>query len=71
MSKITVLSDSDLDVVTGAGWGGVNVNVVKNSGNGGVAVSGVLTGNIKYSGVYISNYKTGDANANGAVVIDN
>ncbi|GGC41532.1 hypothetical protein GCM10011504_19970 [Siccirubricoccus deserti] len=70
MSKITVLSDSDLDAVTGA-WGGYTVNVVKYSGNGGTAISGVATGNINYSGVYIGNYKTGDANANGAVVIDN
>jgi hypothetical protein len=70
MSKITVLSDSDLDAVTGA-WGG-NVNVVKWSGNGGTAITGVATGDIKYNGgVSIGNYNTGYANANGSVVIVN
>jgi hypothetical protein len=71
MSKITVLSDSDLDAVTGAGWGGNNYNKVVFSGNGGTAITGVATGDIKYSGVYISNYDTGYASANGNVSIYN
>jgi hypothetical protein len=69
MSKITVLSDADLDAVTGAGWS-FNKNIV-NSGNGGTAISGVATGNIKGSWVSISNSHTGDANANGGVFIYN
>ncbi|GGC41538.1 hypothetical protein GCM10011504_19980 [Siccirubricoccus deserti] len=70
MSKITVLSDADLDAVTGA-WGGFTKNVVIGSGNGGTAISGVATGNIKNSWVSISNSYTGDANANGGVFIYN
>jgi hypothetical protein len=72
MSKITVLSDTDLDAVTGAGWG--NYNKVVYSGNGGTAISGVATGNIStgyYGSVYIDNYVTGSASANGNVTISN
>lgn len=71
MSKLTVLSDTDLDVVTGAGWGGWNTNIVYGSGNGGTAISGVATGNI--SGGYVSIYNswTGNASANGNVTIRN
>jgi hypothetical protein len=70
MSKITVLNDADLDAVTGAwGW---NKNIVVNSGNGGTAITGVATGDIKGNYyVNISNSYTGDANANGGVFIYN
>jgi hypothetical protein len=72
MSKITVLSDTDLDAVTGAGWGGGwNTNIVIGSGNGGTAITGVATGNIKGSWVSIYNSYTGDASANGNVTISN
>jgi hypothetical protein len=75
MSKITVLSDADLDAVNGgyvfsvsSGW---NKNIVIGSGNGGTAISGVATGN--NTGGYISIYNawTGPASANGNVTINN
>jgi hypothetical protein len=75
MSKLTVLSDTDLDAVTGAGWGGgFNYNKVVFSGNGGTAVSGVATGDIHagyFGSVSVTNYATGDAKANGNVSIYN
>jgi hypothetical protein len=70
MSKITLLSDADLDAVTGAGWGG-NYNKVVFSGNGGTAISGVATGDIYSPYVSIYNSYTGPASANGNVTISN
>lgn len=61
MSKITVLSDTDLDEVTGAAWFSFNNNFVKTFNN--TAISGVATGNIVGSYVSVYNVGTGNANA--------
>ncbi|MBK1660819.1 hypothetical protein [Paracraurococcus ruber] len=61
-TPLATLADADLDAVCG---GGTNIVVI--GGNGGVAVSGVVVGNITGSYVSIGNGYTGSASANGNI----